>query len=422
MGWAALSPSGTPIRQERGFRPLGHQPVLDGVRGLAWLAVFVGHAAPAQFLATGQVAMFVWFGLSGFLISSLLVGERSKTGTLSLGNFYARRALRLLPALGLFLLAWLAMVAVFGHEPWMTTVPHGGHGTGEPFGIALQGVGAAAGYVTNWFDIFHVFSGYVPLGHLWSLAVEEQFYLVWAPLLWVMLAARKGRVGVPVIGAVVLAAGSFADVVFLQHAHDTTRWVFFGTDTRAGAFLVGGALGLMWSAPTVSRLWVRMCTPIIVVALGVMLAAGWVFGVGHPVPAWLYDLNWIAVSVSGPMLVVALVDRRRRAGPSFLCGGFITYVGRRSYALYLWHYVWLTWMRDVGPAGVVIAFVASFACAEISWRLVEAPALSLKRRLGAARAAPPEEGVPRGGTGQAPLSERTPILRPELATSGVNAP
>ncbi|MGH9030219.1 MAG: acyltransferase family protein [Acidimicrobiales bacterium] len=362
------------------MRPLGHEPVLDGVRGVAWLAVFAGHAGLVKRLGIGQVAMFVWFGLSGFLITSLLVGESSRTGRISLSNFYARRALRLIPALCFFLSVWLAAVVLFGHEPWMTTVPGGGNGVGEPFTVALQGAGAALAYVTNWFDIFNVFGGYVPLGHLWSLAVEEQFYVVWAPLLALMLAVRWRRAAL--ICASLLAACSFADVMFLQHSWGGNDWLFFSTDTRAGAFLVGAALGVAWSKRQgLSKIWARLCTPLIWACLSVMGFAAWLFNLSRPIPAFAYAMNWIALSLAGPVLVVALIDRRRRSGHSFLTGSLVTYVGRRSYALYLWHYVWLTWFRDLGLAGVLAAFVASFASAEISWRLVEARALALKSRF-----------------------------------------
>jgi peptidoglycan/LPS O-acetylase OafA/YrhL len=364
---------------------LGHRPVLDGVRGLAWLAVFAGHAGLITELAVGQVAMFVWFGLSGFLITSLLITERSRVGCISLTNFYARRALRLLPALGFFLAIWLLAVGVFGHDSWMTTVPGGGSNAGEPFSVALEGVSASLGYVTNWFDIFHIFGGYVPLGHLWSLAVEEQFYLVWAPLLALMLATGRRRIAVT--GALMLAAGSFADVVFVQHATSATRWLFFGTDTRAGAFLVGAVLALVWSKRPISpRLWTRSTRPVIALSLCVMGVAAGVFSIGRPIPALFYSANWIAVSVAGPLVVVALMDRPRRAGRSLLTGPVITYVGRRSYALYLWHYMWLTWFRDLGIAGDVAALLASFASAEISWRLVEARALRFKAHFGDKRA------------------------------------
>lgn len=223
---------------------MGHRPALDGIRGIAWTVVFFSHALTLPF-AIGQVSMFVFFSLSGFLITVLLLEERSKTGRVSLRNFFARRALRLLPALGFFLAVWLLVVlATRGHAPWTTTVPGGGTGTGTSPWAALEGVGAALLYVTNWAEIASWFSGYVPLGHLWSLAVEEQFYLLWSPVVVLLLAHRR-RV---LVGwaAVAAAAASFLDVA-LRDGHGVSLTLDMSTDTRAGAFLVGAALAVAWS-------------------------------------------------------------------------------------------------------------------------------------------------------------------------------
>jgi peptidoglycan/LPS O-acetylase OafA/YrhL len=359
----------------RPVRALGHQPVLDGARGLAWFAVFMGHAGLLPEFAAGQVAMFVFFGLSGFLITTILFVEWGKSGRISLTKFYARRALRLVPALVAFLAVWLAVVALFAHDAWLTTVPgSGGKGGGEPFSVALEGAGAGLTYVTNWCGLFGVFTGYVPLGHLWSLAVEEQFYLLWAPLLVLLLGCGRRTA---VTGACLVATASFVDVVWLQHAHSTTPWVFYSTDTRSGAFLVGGALGLLWSGRViVARWWRHLCTPLAIVCVGVMAWSAWVFD--HPVSGTIYGSAWIAVSIAAPLVVVALIDREKQR-PSLLSSPIMTYLGRRSYALYLWHYVWLTWLRGLGLVGVAIALVATLCCAELSWRLVELPFLHMKR-------------------------------------------
>jgi peptidoglycan/LPS O-acetylase OafA/YrhL len=375
--------------------------VLDGIRGLAFLAVFLGHAGLAPEFAVGQVAMFVFFGLSGFLITSLLAIEKGTSGHIALAGFYARRALRLVPALVAFLAVWLLVVLLLGHHAWMTTVPGaGGNGGGEPFTVALEGVGAGLTYMTNWFGLLGVFTGYVPLGHLWSLAVEEQLYLFWAPLL-VILVARGHRTATG--GALLLAGASFIDVVWLHHAHSTTPWVFYSTDSRAGVFLVGGALGLAWTGRTeVARWWRRLCTPVVIAAIGVLIWSAWVFD--HRASAAIYCSAWVAVSIAAPLLVVALIDRSRTL-PSVLSGPVLTYIGRRSYALYLWHYVWLTWLRNLGLVGVALALGASLVCAELSWRLVETPFLRMKARYVPVRAAEAKAPLP-------PLAaeQPTPVL------------
>ena len=377
-----------PVRSFR--RGLGRQPAFDGLRGVAWLVVFVAHANLIHDFAFGQVAMFVFFALSGFLITSLLVQEYTATGRVSLRNFFARRALRLLPALWLFLAVWLLVVAVFGNHPWITTVPGGGAGAPETITTALQGVGAALGYFSNWFEINHLSWGYFPLGHLWSLAVEEQFYLIWAPLLVVVLWCRPRMVA---IFAALLTVVSLLDVLVIRHASSTTGAVDIGTDTRAGAFLAGAFLALCWTQHSFFVTWIRAHArvPTIVGVLGVMVWAAWIFD--HRASVIEFGLAWVGVSLGAAVLIVDVVDEQTPRKASILSHPILVYLGQRSYALYLWHYVWLTWLRSLGLMGVVGAFAASVVCAELSWRIVEAPALARKRRF-SSMPAPEHSPVP----------------------------
>jgi peptidoglycan/LPS O-acetylase OafA/YrhL len=357
---------------------LGHRPALDGIRGIAWTVVFFSHALTLPF-AIGQVSMFVFFSLSGFLITALLLEERSRTGLVSLRNFFARRALRLLPALGFLLAGWLVVVlATRGHAPWTTTVPGGGTGTGTSPWVALEGVGAALLYVTNWAEIASWFSGYVPLGHLWSLAVEEQFYLLWSPAVVLLLAHRRRAV----VGwaAALAATASFLDVA-LRDGHGVSLTLDMSTDTRAGAFLVGAALAVAWSQ---RASWLGAVTgpgrrPTVAGALLVLAWGSWVFA--HRVHSSVFILTWVAVSVAAGLLVVAFLGDHKDARPGVVGSPVTTYVGRRSYGLYLWHYIWLTWLAGMGLPGVPLALAATFATAEASWRLVERPALARKRRF-----------------------------------------
>ena len=366
-------------------RRLGHRPALDGIRGIAWGIVFCSHAFVLP-LAIGQAGMFVFFALSGFLITGLLVEERFSTGGVSLRKFFMRRALRLLPGLAFFLLGWLVVVlATRGSAPWTATVPGGGTGTGTPPWTAIQGAVASVLYVTNWAEIWGWFSGYVPIGHLWSLAVEEQFYLLWSPVAALLL-CRRSRAAVG-WAAAVAAVASFVDVAVHSHSGLSLR-IDMGADTRAGTFLIGGALAVAWSR---RARWVQLLEgrlrPIVVA--GSLLTLGW--------GAWVFDQNasallftvtWIAVSVAAGLLILAFLGDRPRARNSVVDSPVATYVGRRSYGLYLWHYVWLTWLAGLGLLGVPLALLATFAAAEVSWRLVERPALSLKRRFASVPPAP----------------------------------
>ncbi len=386
-------------------RRLGRRPALDGVRGIAWSVVFLSHALTLPF-AIGQVSMFVFFALSGFLITCLLLEERSATGRVSLPQFFARRTLRLLPALAFFLVGWLAVVlATGGHAPWTTTVPGGGTGQGTPPWVALQGAAAALFYVSNWATIGHWFSGYVPLGHLWSLAVEEQFYLLWSPVV-VLLLAHRGRAAVAWTAALA-AAASFADVA-LRSGGGVTLALDMSTDTRAGAFLVGAVLAVAWArrAPWLRVLEGAGSRVVVAGALLVLAWGSWVFD--HQVSALVFTSTWVAVSAAAGLLVVALLDAPRRA--AIVTSPVATYVGRRSYGLYLWHYAWLTWLAGMGLAGVPIALGASFLSAETSWRLVERPALARKARFtpAASRAASPPVGEGSQVTPIAPMENSLP--------------
>jgi peptidoglycan/LPS O-acetylase OafA/YrhL len=366
-------------------RRLGHRPALDGIRGIAWGIVFCSHAFVLP-LAIGQEGMFVFFALSGFLITGLLVEEHGRTGAVSLTNFFARRALRLLPALVFFLAGWLLVVlATRGTAPWTTTVPGGAVGTGTSPSSAGEGVGAALLYVTNWAEIWGWFTGYVPLGHLWSLAVEEQFYLFWSPVAALLL-CRRGRNAVG-WAAAIAAVASFVDLALRSHAGLTLR-VDMSSDTRAGAFLVGAALAVAWSR---RARWLHVIDGRgrHVVVAGSLLVLGWGSWVfDQTVSAELFTATWVAVSVAAGLLVVAFLGDQATSHNSIVHSPVATYVGRRSYGLYLWHYVWLTWVAGFGLLRVPLALVATFAAAEVSWRLVERPALAWKRRFSSVPAAP----------------------------------
>lgn len=380
---------GSPAPAAARPRRLGYRPALDTVRGVAWLVVFSAHASLLHPFAAGQVCMFVFFALSGFLITELLVEEHAATTGVSLRNFFARRALRLLPALFLFVGCWLVVVlATWGHAPWTGTVPGGGHGPGTQPLAALEGAGAALFYTMNWANIFHAFTSYVPIGHLWSLAVEEQFYLLWAPV--AALCLRRGGRRTAGGVAALLAAASFVDVLVLRNAHGIRLPIDMGTDTRAGAFLVGAALAPVWfrGGRLVERLGRHVQAILVAGSLGLLTWTAYVFS--HHASHARFALAWVGVSVASGLLVLVLVSRPRRRATRLSPVRVLTYLGRRSYALYLWHYVWLTWFRQLGHLGIGLAFVASLLSAEASWQLVERRALARKARFTPPRQTPSE--------------------------------
>ena len=323
--------------------------------------------------------MYVFFALSGFLIASQIVGEHGATGRVNLGRFYRRRAFRLLPALVAMLAVWLVVSLLFGHAQWLTSVPGGGPGAGVSALTSFESVGSALFYVTNWFNALpglHLWSGYSPLGHLWSLSVQEQFYVLWVPLMAVLLVKRPRLVLPAALGVV---AVSLLESVWLLHGAVTFDRVYMATDTRAASLLLGCALAVWWARGQ-SR-WLARSVPstaALVISVGILL---WTLrALRSPGTSAPYMTAWILATVAGGLAVLALAERPHGVPAKVLALPLVVYIGTRSYALYLWHYVWLTWFRSFGVAGTLMALAASFACAELSWRLVEARAAALSRR------------------------------------------
>src|ERR687889_1267093 len=220
-------------------KPVGssqrYMPGLDGLRAIAVIAVIAYHLDP-DLIPGGLLGVGVFFTLSGYLITDLLLGQREATGSLKLGDFWMRRARRLLPALFLMLAVVVAWVTLLDRSQ----LP------------SLRGdVLAAVAYVSNWWNIvreasyFARFGPPPPLDHLWSLAVEEQFYLIWPWLLLLGLRFLPGRYMLAFVTLAGAAVSAAAMAMIYQPGIDPTR-VYEGTDTRAFGLLVGAALAMVW--------------------------------------------------------------------------------------------------------------------------------------------------------------------------------
>src|SRR5262249_10444122 len=234
---------GNSLQTETPFH-LGYRPWLDGLRGLAILMVLAFHC---RLLPGGSLGVDIFFVLSGFLITSLLVEEWERRGTISFKHFYLRRALRLLPAFLLTLLACAVAIWIWGSREELATL-------GRESLVAIC-------YISNWPALHQV--GMPHLGHTWSLSLEEQFYFLWPLLLWLMLWLRLPRrrlIAVLVAGIVACAVLRFTlyrlnCVPGPEKAANVLR-LYMGLDTRADALLVGCVTGLLacWNwLPTSSR-------------------------------------------------------------------------------------------------------------------------------------------------------------------------
>ena len=348
-------------------RRLPYQPALDGIRGLAVAAVLAYHAG-LPWARGGFLGVDAFFVLSGYLITSLLLVEWRATGSIDLFAFWARRARRLLPALFL-VLAGVAGYAVLFAEP------------GELGRLRLDAL-ATLGYVANWRSIFagqsyfDQFAVPSPLLHTWSLAIEEQWYLLWPVLLLLVFRARRLSPVTIAGAALVLAAGSALLMAWLYDPHGDPSRVYYGADTRAQSLLVGAALGA-WAlrkddAPPGKREGALQ-----VAALGCAAYIGWMWATASGNSPFVYRGGLFLLALAVAAVIAAAV---RPGGPlrAVLSAPPLRGLGLVSYGVYLWHWpVYLVLTPDrVGWDGYGLfaaRVLVTLAIAITSYHAIEVP-------------------------------------------------
>jgi peptidoglycan/LPS O-acetylase OafA/YrhL len=348
-------------------------PGLDGLRAIAVLAVISYHLG-FGWASGGMLGVGVFFTLSGYLITDVLLAQWSEGG-LRLGDFWLRRARRLLPALFLM----LAVVSL-----WVSVDDRS-----RLHDLRFE-VLSAVGYVNNWWQIFHHQSYFArfgppsPLGHLWSLAVEEQFYFIWPFLLLLGVRFIPERVPPfairPRLATVtfLVATGSAIEMALLyQPSFDASR-VYDGTDTRAFGLLFGAALAMVWP----SRALTRRVTPAAVTILDVLGVVGLVTIAAlvwrtNQYSTFVYQGGIVLLSLATVLVVAVCAHPATRVG-RVLGLNPLRWIGVRSYGIYLWHQpiIVLTTpalARGHDPLRVTAQVAATFAVAALSWRYVEEP-------------------------------------------------
>jgi peptidoglycan/LPS O-acetylase OafA/YrhL len=356
---------------------MGYIPALDGLRGISILAVMFHHGYLFWMGRGGFLGVDVFFVLSGFLITALLVTEWEKTGSISFKKFYSRRILRLFPAL------W-ALILVSLVRDWFIPPPEG-------YRAVVKSVLIVFFYSSNWVQAVH------PLGHTWSLAIEEQFYIIWPALLLLMLKlglGKKWTVGTVavLIGLIALHRGRMYLVDYSSDPLRDNFRIYAGTDTRGDALLVGCLVGLLlvWRMVP-ARQWFMRAVRIAGVT-GIAFVAVLMFWA--PI-YWKYlyygAYTLVAVSVGTVILWLNYVGapwlKRVLEYP------LLVWIGKLSYSLYLWHVMMYVFgdllipklhtgsytLNIMAPLAVKVA--ASFAMASLSYYLIERPFLRLKKKV-----------------------------------------
>lgn len=363
-----------PWHLDRGRRAgeMGYLPGLDGLRAIAIIGVLLYHAG-IDWIPGGFLGVDVFFVLSGFLITSLILEEYDRSGRVDFRRFYLGRARRLLPAVVLLLVVVGAAVLLFYQDA---------------LSAFREDALATIFYVNNWWYVladqsYFEATGRPPLlKHLWSLSVEEQFYLIW-PAIALLLVRRGGRPLVRRV-ALFLAAASTLWMLYLAIRGgypldaDPSR-AYFGTDSHSMGLLVGAALATVWRPGRLPTELPRTPKTIITgigVAMLLVIVSFYVF-VGEFTP-WLYRGGFLALAAFTAVLIAAITHPASPLGP-LLGIGVLRYLGRRSYGIYLWHWPIFMVTRpgiDVPwsePVTFVVRITATLIIAEASYRLVEMP-------------------------------------------------
>ena len=344
---------------------------LDGLRAIAVVGVLLYHG-DVPWAHGGFIGVDVFFVLSGYLVTSIVLESFAKTGALGFGRFWRSRLRRLAPAQITLLVAVTVAMAVLHHD--------------ELGGLRGQVI-AALTATTNWYLIatngsyFEQLGRPVVLRHLWSLAVEVQFYLVFPPLLILALRRWGQRLDRVLIGLGVAILASTLYLAFLYHPGTDPTRAYFDTFGRFAAPLVGAALAVIWRPVAVRRGAVAQAGPAIGAAgVAALLGLVWAMHVANDRGAFMYRGGFLLVALLSAVIVAAIVHPGAVLGGRRVLGHpVLVAIGLRSYGLYLWHwpiYVLLRPGIDVGWSWGVTVFVRlglTILCTELCYRFIERP-------------------------------------------------
>ena len=346
---------------------MGYEPSLDGIRAFSVIAVMLYHADIA-WLPGGFLGVEVFFVVSGFLITSLLIEERESTRSIDLKQFWIRRARRLLPALVVMLSATAVYVAFFAKD------------SAPDF---RRDVLPSLGYFSNWWQIYAVDTPYFAasslpvLRHLWSLAVEEQWYLIWPLLFTVVFGAKWMR---PRISGALLITCSAAIMFttalrFVQDNETRTNFLYLSTITRSSGLLLGAAVAFLWrpwrknSLPSWWRSSISDAFAITSIAvIGVLMATV------HVADQRLYQSGLAATTVASAVIVAVVMRPNGLFVKKFFSQDLFVEIGRRSYGLYLWHWpIFVVAHARDSSNRLAVALALTIIINEFVYQFVEIP-------------------------------------------------
>lgn len=347
--------------------PPRYLPGLDGLRAISVIGIIIYHLN-AQWLSGGFLGVDTFFVISGYLITSLLLFEYENYGRIDLMTFWLKRFKRLIPAM-LFVVLFSVIYVVF-FEPEILK--------------AIKGDAVAALiYVSNWWYIFQDIDYFdqfkpMPLKHLWSLAVEEQFYIFYPLVLLAFLKIFKRKKWVVVAFFVVSLLSAFW-MLHLSAPDANNARTYFGTDTRLQTLLLGVIFAFIWPAfklkaepAKTSRLTVDILGSVALLGLLTL------FLIVNEQQFWLYSGGFYVISLLTLLIIASVVQPKGKLA-EVMGNSLFVYIGKRSYSLYLWHFVIITFLHKHFVAGqypfyVYLLDVAlTFLMAEVSYRFVETP-------------------------------------------------
>lgn len=349
------------------YKKMRYMPGLDGLRAIAVLGIIIYHLNK-QWLTGGFLGVDTFFVISGYLITSLLLKEYDDTGIIKLKSFWIRRLKRLLPAV-IVLLMVVGTATLLLKSDNIIRVKHD--------------IIAAIFYVSNWWYIakdvnyFEQFS-FMPLKHLWSLAIEEQFYIFFPVILVTLLLTIKKRYKIGFIfwGVSIISLGLMMFIYSINGDHSR---VYFGTDTRLQTLLLGVILAFLWppfklknDPPKVVKYVIDSIGSLSFIVLILL------FFIINDETNWIYDGGFYLISILTLFIIASVVHPSTWIAKIF-SNPVLVFIGKRSYSLYLWHFAVISFVHSYyvdGQIPVYVYFIdisLTIIFAELSYRFIETP-------------------------------------------------